>query len=80
MEIYDLQNKMEYLDEVAKLEYEEWADNKEENKEARIKSKKEKICSMFSNTSFCKIILVNNDKLVGFISLFPNDYKEEPLK
>jgi len=68
---------LEYLDEVAKLEYEEWADNKEEDKEARIKRKKEKICSMFSNTSFCKIILVDNDKLIGFISLFPSDCEEE---
>lgn len=32
MEIYNLKEKMEYLDEVARLEYEEWADNKEENK------------------------------------------------
>ena len=35
MEIYDLKDKIEYLDEVARLEYEEWADNKEENKEGR---------------------------------------------
>lgn len=39
MEIYNLKDKLEYLDEVAKLEYEEWADNKEENKEARIERK-----------------------------------------
>ena len=32
MQIYNLKNKLEYLDEVAKLEYDEWADNKEENK------------------------------------------------
>ena len=30
MEVYNLRNKLEYLDEVANLEYEEWADNKEE--------------------------------------------------
>ena len=29
MEIYNLKNKLEYIDEVAKLEYDEWADNKE---------------------------------------------------
>ena len=29
MQIYNLKNKLEYLDEVAKLEYDEWADNKE---------------------------------------------------
>lgn len=32
MKIYNLQNKLEYLDEVAKLEYEEWASNKEVKK------------------------------------------------
>ena len=77
MEIYNLQDKLEYLDEVAKLEYEEWAKNKEENREARIERKKEKISSMFSNKSYCKLILVNNDKLIGFVSLFPSDCEEE---
>ena len=36
MQIYNLKNKLEYLDEVAKLEYDEWADNKEENRKCRI--------------------------------------------
>lgn len=77
MTIYNLKDKLEYLDEVARLEYEEWADNKEENKEERIKRKKEKICWMFSNKSFCKLILVENNELVGFISIFPEDCEEE---
>lgn len=29
---------------------------------------------MFNDKSFCKLILINNNKLIGFISLFPNDY------
>lgn len=73
MKIYNLKEKIEYLDEVANLEYEEWADNKEENRDERIRLKKEKICSMFKRNSFCKLILLDNNKLVGFISLFPND-------
>lgn len=77
MEIYNLQNKIEYLDEVARLEYEEWAENKEENKQARIERKKGKISNMFMNKSFCKLILLDKDNLVGFISLFPNDCEEE---
>ena len=40
MQIYNLKNKLEYLDEVAKLEYDEWADNKEENRKCRIERKK----------------------------------------
>ena len=47
MEIYNLQNKQEYLDEVAKLEYEEWAHNKDENKSERIIRKKEKFVICF---------------------------------
>lgn len=77
MNIYNLQDKLEYLDEVAKLEYDEWASNKEENRQTRIERKKEKICNMFSNKSFCKLILVNNKELIGFISLFPTDCEEE---
>ena len=32
---------------------------------------------MFEHKSFCKLILIDNHKLVGFISLFPNDCPEE---
>ncbi len=77
MKIYNLRDKTEYLDEVASLEYEEWADNKEENKQERIERKKAKICSSFDNKSFCKLILVDNNNLIGFISIFPKDCEEE---
>lgn len=77
MEVYNLKDKLEYLDEVSNLEYEEWADNKEEDKEARIKRKKAKICNDFDNISFCKLILVNDNNLIGFISIFPKDCNEE---
>lgn len=77
MKIFNLKDKLEYLDEVAELEYEEWADNKEKNKESRIERKKEKIKNMFSNKRFCKLILIDNDNLIGFISLFPSDCEEE---
>lgn len=73
MKIYNIEDKIEYLDEVANLEYEEWAKNKDENKEERIRLKKEKICSMFKSNSFCKLILLDQNKLMGFISLFPSD-------
>lgn len=79
MKIYNLQDKLEFLDEIANLEYEEWASNKEENRQARIERKKEKICSMFFDKSFCKLILVDNKELIGFISLFPEDCEEEKI-
>lgn len=77
MEIYNLKNKLEYIDEVAKLEYEEWAQNKENNRDIRIERKKEKIKNMFFYKSFCKLILIDKDKLIGFISIFPSDCEEE---
>lgn len=77
MEIYSLQNKLEYLDEVAKLEYEEWATDKETNKKQRIEKKKEKIYKAFNNNNFCKLILLDSGKLIGFISIFPKDCEEE---
>ena len=85
MQIYNLKNKLEYLDEVAKLEYDEWADNKEENrklieenaKKLNIQRKKEKIYNAFNDEFFCKLILVDNNKLIGFISVFPKDCEEE---
>ncbi len=77
MQIYNLKNKLEYLDEVAKLEYDEWADNKEENRKCRIERKKEKIYNAFNDEFFCKLVLVDNNKLIGFISIFPKDCEEE---
>lgn len=77
LEIFNLKDKLEYLDKVAGLEYNEWADNKEINKEKRIERKKKKICTMLTEKDFCKIILVDNDKLIGFISIFPKDCEEE---
>lgn len=77
MKIYNLKDKIEYLDEVTSLEYEEWADNKEENKQKRIERKKAKICNSFDNKSFCKLILVDNNNLIGFISIFSEDCEEE---
>lgn len=77
MKVYNLKDKLEYLDEVAMLEYDEWASNKEENKMVRLEKKKQKICELFSHKSFCKLILIYNNKLIGFISLFPSDCEEE---
>lgn len=59
MKIYNLKDKIEYVEEVAQLEYEEWADNKEIDKVNRISKKKNKIINMFNEKSFCKLILLD---------------------
>ena len=43
IKVYNLKNKKEYIEEVATLEYEEWADDKENNKNRRINEKIKKI-------------------------------------
>ena len=42
LEVYNLLDKIDFLKEVAILEYEEWADNKEKNKKNRIAKKNRK--------------------------------------
>ena len=32
---------------------------------------------MFNNEFFCKLILIDENKLIGFISIFPEDCEEE---
>lgn len=77
MNIFNLEDKIDFLDEVAELEYNEWANNPECNSEERLKNKKEKIKSLLSTQSFCKLVLLKDDTLIGFISIFPNDCEEE---
>lgn len=50
MKIYNLKDKIEYLDEVANLEYEEWANNKEENKKDRIKARNRGFSTLYLKT------------------------------
>lgn len=73
LKVYNILEKMEFLKEVATLEYEEWADNPVEDKVARIKRKIEKIKIKLSGEDFCKLILLDNDKLLGFISIFSEE-------
>lgn len=77
MKIYNIKDKLEYLDEVALLEYNEWADDKENDKHNRIIKKIEKIKNNLNRNDFCKLILLDDDKLIGFISIFPTDGEEE---
>lgn len=76
MEIFDLKEKREFLKEVMELELLEWSDEVT-NKEERINKKIEKYNRFVNDNSFCKLILVDNNELVGFISLFPYDGDEE---
>lgn len=78
MEIYNLKDKQEYLREVMELEYDEWASNPTEDREKRIVKKIDKYFENVDNKYFCKLILLVENNLVGFISIFPYDCDEEP--
>jgi len=78
MKIYNLKEKEEYLEEVCLLEHQEWGsiDKDIEDRNNKINKKIKLIKDNFKNKYFCKLILLDNDKLIGFISLFPYDTDE----
>ena len=78
MKIYNLKDRAEYLEEVCILEHNEWGsiDKSVEDRNRKIEKKIKLIKDNFYNRYFCKLILLDNDKLVGFISLFPSDTEE----
>ncbi len=72
MEIYDLKDKQEYIREFAKICKLEWG-SPTNDLESYLDSKVDKIKKMFNNPYYCTLILLDNDVLIGFISIFPND-------
>ena len=77
LEVFNIKDKLEYLDEVANLEYLEWASKPNENSKQRIEHKINKIINNLDKNNFCKLILLKDDKLIGFISLFDTDGDEK---
>ena len=77
LNIFNLKEKEEYIYEVAKLTYLEWGEKTNlEIQEEKIQTKINKIKNRFNTENYCKLILLDNDELVGFISIFPNDCEE----
>lgn len=82
LKIYDIREKQEYLEEVVILTRLEWG-NKSDTKEQfelKVKQKTEIIKNNFNNPHFAKLILLDDNNLVGFISLFEKDGEREDLK
>ena len=75
LKIYNIIEKQEYLREVAELTQKEWGSllNTKEEFEEKINKKITKIIKNFDNPLYCKLILLDNDVLIGFISIFPSD-------
>jgi len=78
MEIFNIKDRPEFIEEVAILTHNEWgkkASNEDEYNE-RIKNKIEKIKEYLAQKDYCKLILLEEYKLIGFISIFPEDGEE----
>ena len=79
LKIYNIEEKKEYLEEVVSLTQKEWGKQNLSKKQfcEKVNNKIEKIKKLFKNKYYCKLILLDNDKLVGFISIFPTDGEEK---
>ena len=78
MEIYNIKDRLEYLEEIVELTHNEWGNRilSEEDYRVWLQKKIISIKSMLDRNDYCKLILLDEDNLVGFISLFPTDGDE----
>lgn len=78
LSIYNLKEKQEFIKEIAILTQNEWGKPNllEEELETKINNKIAKIKRNLDNPKYCKLILVDNSTLIGFISIFEHDADE----
>lgn len=76
--IYNIKDKQEYLKEVTILTQKEWGKKNltEEEFNIKIDKKINKILNLLDQKDYCKLILLDDDNLIGFISIFPVDGEE----
>ena len=78
LKIYNIKEKTQYLNEVATLTQLQWGSNVKTPTEFNQKISKQfnNIINNFDNPYYCTLILLDDDNLVGFISLFEKDGEE----
>ncbi len=78
LHIYNIKDKPEYIEEVAMLTQKEWGDKNlsEDEFRVRVNKKINKIYSLLDNPYYCKLVLLDDTVLVGFISIFEYDGDE----
>lgn len=78
LKVYNIKDKQKYIEEVAILTQKEWGKQNltEEEFKLKIKKKIDKIKLNMDNPYYCKLILLDNNILIGFISIFPEDGEE----
>lgn len=75
--IYNIKDKMEHLKEVSELTVKEWGKYSSQDEfDNKVKKKIEKIKKYLDRNDYCKLILLDDDSLIGFISIFPTDGDE----
>ena len=80
MQIYNIKDRLEFIEEVAILTQNEWGSKTKTEKEfkEKINKKIEKIKENLDKESYCKLVLVEDRTLIGFISIFEHDCEEKP--
>lgn len=75
LKIYNIKDKQEYIREVAILTQNEWGKKNltQEEFDIKINNKIAKIKSNLNNPKYCKLVLLDNLTLIGFISIFEHD-------
>ena len=78
MQIFSLKSKPEYARQIAILTQNEWGHkcSTKEEFEQKIDKKVSKMLSSLERVDYAKLLLLERDNLVGFISIFPTDGEE----
>lgn len=78
LKIYNIFDKPEYIYEIAVLTQNEWGQKNlsKEDFDLKVEQKAYKIKSNFGNPNYCKLILLSDSTLIGFVSIFEHDSDE----
>lgn len=78
LKIFNLKEKPKYIEEISILTQKEWGEQNLSEKEFNlcVKQKISKIKSNLKKFNYCKLILLEDNILIGFVSIFPNDCEE----
>lgn len=78
LKIYNLEERQEYIKEIVILTQKEWGKRNLDSNEYKNKiiKKVKQIKELFNDKNYCKLILLDGNNLVGFISIFPKDGEE----
>ena len=78
LKIYNIKEKQKYIREVAELTQKEWGLQVSTTEEfnQKIDKKMFKIITNLDSPLYCKLILLDGEILIGFISIFPKDGDE----